>query len=268
MSTTQRVILITGTSSGIGRACAEQLSKSGWRVYGTSREAPDGYDRMLRMDVTDTASVENAVRIILEKEGRLDAVINNAGIALAGAVEDTMLDEASVVWETNFLGAARVCRATMPALRASKGCLINISSLGGLVALPFQAFYSASKFAMEGYTEALRAEVRERGVRVVLVEPGDFRTGMTGKRRIAAAAEASAPYGAAFKRALEIIAKNEQQGSDPAKLGRALERILANPNPRRRYHVGSTLEMLLMKIYDWLPGGVAEWAIRKFCGLR
>ena len=273
MNKTQRVILITGTSSGIGRACAEQLSQSGWRVYGTSREAPatslpGSSHRMLRMDVTDNSSVESAVRFILEKEGRLDAVINNAGIALAGAVEDTTLDEASVVWETNFLGTARVCREALPALRASKGCLINISSLGGLVALPFQAFYSASKFALEGYTEALRAEMREHGVRVVLVEPGDFRTGMTGKRRVAAAAEGSASYGSAFKRALDIIAKNEQQGSDPAKLGRALERILANPNPRRRYRVGSTLELLLMKIYDWLPGSVAEWAIRKFYGLR
>ncbi len=273
MKTDLPVILITGASSGIGRACAEHLSRHGWKVYGTSREAPalpasNEVFKLLRMDVTNEASVDSAVRFVREQEGRLDAVINNAGIALAGAVEDTTLEEARIVWETNFLGAARVCRAVLPALRASKGCLINISSLGGLVALPFQAFYSASKFALEGYTEALRSEVREHGVRVVLVEPGDFRTGITAKRRIAAAAEGSAIYGASFKGALDIIAKNEQQGSDPAKLGQALERILSNSNPRRRYRVGSMVELLLMKIYDWLPGRVSEWAIRKFYGLR
>lgn len=220
------------------------------------------------MDATDDASVEAALKAVLEKEGRLDAVLNNAGIGVAGAVEDTTLEEARAVWETNFIGAARVCRAALPALRASRGRIINISSLGGLVALPFQAFYSASKFALEGYTEALRAEVREFGVRVVLVEPGDFRTGFTEKRRIAAASVGSAMYGTTFKNVLEIISRNEQQGSAPEKIARLVERILTNPNPKRRYRVGSMMELLLMKIYDWLPASVAEWAMRKYYGLR
>lgn len=273
MSAPNRVVLITGASSGIGQACAEQLSKSGWRVFGTSREAPpvpalDGLFTMLRMDVTDTSSVEAALRFVMEREGRVDAVINNAGIALAGAVEDTTLDEGRIVWETNFIGVARVCRAVLPALRASRGCVINVSSLGGLVALPFQAFYSASKFALEGYTEALRAEVREHGVRVILVEPGDFQTGMTAQRRIALAAAESAVYGTAFKTALEIISKNEQRGSSPEKIGRLVERILTESNPKCRYRTGSAIELLLMRIYDWLPESMAAWTMRKYYGLR
>jgi NAD(P)-dependent dehydrogenase (short-subunit alcohol dehydrogenase family) len=267
-----RVVFITGASSGIGRACAEHLSRVGWRVYGGSRSAPEtpasaGGATLLRVDVTSDESVQAALRAILDREGRLDAVINNAGVGFAGAAEETPVEEARVVWETNFLGAVRVCQQALPSLRASGGCVVNISSLGGIVALPFQAMYSASKFALEGYTEALRAEVRECGVRVVLVEPGDFRTGFTARRRVATASAESSPYRAAFARALPIIERNEQQGSDPALLARRIERILCDPAPRLRHRVGTRLELLLMKIRDWLPAGGAEWAMRRYYGL-
>ena len=159
------VVLITGASSGFGEACADHLARRGYRVYGTSRRArfPEGgaeeNPRMIPMDVCDDDSVRAAVEFVLAAEGRLDVVVNNAGLGMAGAVEDTSLEEARALFETNFFGMHRVCRAVLPTLRAQRsGLIVNISSIGGLIAIPFQGFYSASKFATEALTEALRMD--------------------------------------------------------------------------------------------------------------
>jgi NADP-dependent 3-hydroxy acid dehydrogenase YdfG len=151
-----RVVLITGATSGIGQACAQHLASAGWRVFGTGRSVPpasttEGRIEMVEMDVDDEASVHTAVAAVVTKAGRLDAVINNAGFSMRGAVEDTAIVEAKAVFETNFFGVLRVCRAVMPALRAGGGgYIVNISSLAGIVGLPFSGLYCASKFALEG----------------------------------------------------------------------------------------------------------------------
>src|ERR1700742_2799845 len=175
-----KIVLVTGASSGIGKRCCEYLAGLGMTVYGTSRslQASDaGKFRTFKMDVTDDASVLDGVKWIEERHGRLDVVINCAGYGIAGAVEETTPQEAMAQIDTNFFGTHRVCRAVLPLMRRQKGgVIINISSLAGLLAVPFQAFYSASKFAMEGMTEALRMEVRPYGIRVALIEPGDFKS--------------------------------------------------------------------------------------------
>ena len=186
----RKVILITGASSGIGNACAQHLASRGYRVYGTCRSL-DGQRlheniQMLSMNVDDDLSVDNAVARLLQESGRLDGVVNNAGFALMGSVEDTSIDEARAQMETNFFGVLRVCRSVLPVMRKQgSGYIINISSLAGVLGLPFSGLYSASKFALEGMTESLRLELRSFGVCVVLIEPGDFNTQLPANRRVA-----------------------------------------------------------------------------------
>ena len=170
----QRVVLVLGASSGIGRACALELSRRGDRVYGASRRDPADLAgertsiKRVRIDVDDDASVRAGVRSILEAEGRIDALINCAGFGFGGALEDTSDEELRAILETNVLGTLRTCRAVLPSMRArGGGTIVNVSSIGGRIALPFQGHYSATKFAVEGLSESLRMEAHPFGVRVV-----------------------------------------------------------------------------------------------------
>lgn len=239
-----RVVLITGASSGIGRTCAEHLAARGYRVYGTSRRAaplPPAAGaglNMVAMDVTSEASVRSAVDEILAREGRLDVVVNNAGWGIAGAVEDTSIAEAQEQLDANFFGTLRVCQAVLPTLRRQgSGYLVNISSMGGLVSIPFQGLYSASKFAVEGMTESLRMELRPFGVQVALIQPGDFRTGFTAERRVAAAA-AQGAYTGSFRTAVAVMEQDEQGGATPEAIAWRLEKIINTRNPKLRHLVG------------------------------
>src|SRR6201996_4216568 len=230
----QRVVLVTGASSGIGLACATHLAAQGFRVYGTSRR-PDstlqGAGTMLAADVTDDRSVEHAVAAILDREQRLDIVVNNAGMGIAGPVENTSIEEARRQLEVNFFGAFRVCRAVLPALRSQRsGYIVNIGSIGGLIAIPYQAMYSASKFALEGLSESLRMEVRPFGVKVVIIEPGDHKTALT-KNRIEASGGTDA-YSESYRAALARTAHDEQSGPGPEKIARLLYRIVNTREPR------------------------------------
>lgn len=267
------VVLITGASSGIGRVCAEHLHARGYRVYGTSRRAPQtiaaGTVRMLAMDVTSEESVQRALQQLLAREGRLDVVLNNAGDGIAGAVEDTSIEEARQQLDTNFFGVLRVCRAVLPLMRRQGGGLIvNVSSLGGLIALPFQGLYSASKFAVEGMTEALRMEVRPFGVRVALIEPGDFRTGFTAQRRKVLAAQHGGAYAERFGKALATMERDESGGADPRAVALLLERIIRSRSPRPRYKVGGLFQKLsaglLRKI---LPQKLFEYLLMASYGI-
>ncbi len=267
---TRKVVLITGASSGIGQVCAQHLAARSYRVYGTSRHAPqpiapgDGVT-LLPMDVGSEASVGDAVQWILKQEGRLDVVVNNAGYGIAGAVEDTTLAEAQAQFDTNFFGTLRVCRAVLPLMRRQgSGTLVNIGSMAGLVAIPFQGLYSASKFAIEGLTEALRHELRPYGVRVVLIEPGDFRTGFTAQRRMAAAAQRS-DYAARCRAAVEVMAADESAAAEPAAVARLLQRIVETPAPRLRYRVGPAAQKLAVTVLKQvLPQQRFESAIARY----
>ena len=210
------VVLITGASSGFGRAIAERLAKRGLRVFGTSRHpnsAGLGYE-MVAMDVDDDASVADGVAAVIQAAGRIDVVVNNAGVVMAGSIEDTTIEEAKQQIETNLFGVVRVTRAVIPQMRRQGGGkIINMSSIGGLISLPFQAFYCVSKFGVEAFTEALRMELRPFNIKVCCIEPGDFKTEMTDKRIVVAAAD-SAAYGAQMRKSVDSYADDERNGSD------------------------------------------------------
>src|SRR5438876_3706372 len=178
---TERVALVTGASSGIGEATARVLAAAGFTVYGTSRKATAGEERngivFLPLDVTDDDSVAAAVREVLDRSGRIDVLVNNAGLGIAGAAEESSIEQARALFDTNLFGSIRMTRAVMPQMRKQGGGrVINVSSVLGLMPAPFGALYAASKHAIEGYSESLDHEVREHGVRVLLVEPAYTRT--------------------------------------------------------------------------------------------
>jgi len=266
------VVLVTGASSGIGRACALQLAHRGFAVYATSRRSAVELDRELRaelpadahleavtLDVEDDASVRAAVARVLSSETRIDAVIHCAGFGIGGAVEDTEDDEARKILETNVLGTLRVCRAVLPVMRRQgAGRLLIVSSIGGRIGLPFQGLYSATKFALEGLCEALSLETRGYGVHVVVIEPGDFHTRFTDRRVRARRADETSAYRDAFLRALSVVESDERGASTPEPIGRLVERILHARHPRLRYTVGPLPQRIAVQLKKILPGRAFE----------
>jgi NAD(P)-dependent dehydrogenase (short-subunit alcohol dehydrogenase family) len=265
-----KVVLITGAASGIGRACAEHLAARGHVVYGGDRrEATYAKPvRPLMMDVNDDLSVEGAVSRIITEEGRIEVVVNNAGFGIAGAIEDTSMEEARAQLETNFFGPLRVTRAVLPQMRSQgSGMIVSVASIGGLIALPFQGLYSASKFALEGLSEALRMEVSRFGIRVILLEPADCRTGFTAARRLVAAG-AAGPYQGAFAGSLTVIEDDEVNGADPRIVARRLEQIIKTRWPRLRYMAGAPTERLAVLLKRLLPHRFFEPIIRSHYRVR
>jgi NAD(P)-dependent dehydrogenase (short-subunit alcohol dehydrogenase family) len=264
------VAIVTGASSGIGAACAGALAALGHRVYGTSRDPafrPDAF-RPLTMDVCSDPSVAAGVVAVLAAEGRIDVAVNSAGYGLAGAVEDTSLDEARRQLETNFFGSLRVCRAVLPAMRGrGSGLIVNVSSIGGVIGLPFQGLYSASKFALEGLSESLRQEVKPFGIRVVLVEPGDVATAITRNRVLAAAAADGSAYREPFARALRIIEKEEAAGVAPGSVAELVARLVQTGSPRPRYTVGHLSQRASAKAKALVPPRLFERLLMSFYGL-
>jgi NAD(P)-dependent dehydrogenase (short-subunit alcohol dehydrogenase family) len=279
------VVLVTGASSGIGKACVERLHAQGYRVYGTSRHAewppvttassraPMGQASSLPytiipLDVTSDESVARAVDAVVAREGRLDVLVNNAGFGIAGAVEDTAIDEAREQFEANFFGTMRMCRATLPIMRRQgSGCIVNVSSIAGRIGIPFQAVYSASKFAVEGFTEALRMEAAPHGIRVVLVEPGDFRTGFTANRRLVRAAGSKA-YREREARALGVMEHDETHGASPDAVARVVQRIAAARSPRLRYVVGPLSETIALALKRLAPARLFELGVALYYKVR
>jgi NAD(P)-dependent dehydrogenase (short-subunit alcohol dehydrogenase family) len=245
------------------------LAARGFKVYGASRNPKSGAGYLpLTMDVADDQSVEQAIAQILKEAGSIDALVNNAGCGVAGAVEDTSMQEAAHQMEVNFMGAFRVARLVLPGMRQRRsGVIVNVSSLGGLFGLPFQSFYSASKFAMEGWTESLRYEVKPYGIRVVLVEPGDVSTGFTGSRVQARAADPTSAYAAAFAKCMAIVEKEEKKGVPPEAIARVICRIVEGAAKGPRYTCGGASQRLSAVLKRILPGGLFESIIGSFYGL-
>jgi NAD(P)-dependent dehydrogenase (short-subunit alcohol dehydrogenase family) len=242
-----RVVLVTGASSGIGRSIGELLAGKGFRVFGTSRDpgrsAPSEL-AMLPLDVRSDLSVDGCIRDVLLQSGRLDVLINNAGYDLAGALEETSLAEAKEQFETNFFGAVRMTQAVLPVMRGQRsGWIVNISSLAGLLGVPFHGFYSASKHALEGYTETLRHEVKAFNIRVSLIEPSYVRTGLAGSSR--AAANSIGDYDGMRRRALTVFERSVQEGEEPREVAKVVAAVLTDRFPRVRCRVG--------KLAKWLP---------------
>jgi len=263
------VILITGTSSGFGKAIAEELISHGHVVYGTSRKVTENVAnglKMLQLDVTSREQVKNAISHIIEQENTLDVVINNAGMGIGGAVELATQQEIDIQMNTNFFGVVNVCSEVLPYFRKNrKGLIINVSSIGGIFGIPYQGFYSASKFAVEGYSEVLSLETKQFGIKIVLVEPGDFNTGFTKNRIISTETQNNEDYKKSFERVLKNIEKDETNGGSPKYLAEKIAKIINKKNPKFRYVITpNILQKLSVLLSHILPSRLFQWLIRLF----
>jgi NAD(P)-dependent dehydrogenase (short-subunit alcohol dehydrogenase family) len=269
MSDGARRALVTGASAGIGRACAEELHAAGWAVTGASRRGTtSGGWKGLVMDVDDDDSVRTGVSGVLAAGGRIDALIASAGWGLAGAVEQCTVEEAKAQLETNFWGYVRVLQQVLPAMRAQGGGrIVLMSSIGGVIGIPFQAFYSASKFAVEGLGEALAYEVTPFGVQVTLVEPGNVKTDFTASRRMARAAGGDPVYGAALTKAVGLMERDEANGVPAADVAAVVRRVLESRRPPRRVSVGKAGERVGLLAKRLLPFRAFEAAAKSSLGV-
>jgi NAD(P)-dependent dehydrogenase (short-subunit alcohol dehydrogenase family) len=261
----ETIILITGASSGVGRATARLLAERGYKVFGTSRN-PDvsgaipGIE-MLKLDVRSDAAVSACVDAV----GPIDILVNNAGYELAGAAEETSLEELTAQFETNFFGVARMVKAVLPIMRRRKrGRIINVSSLAGIVPTPFMSFYSASKFALEGYTASLRQEVLPFNIHVSLVEVGFLRTPMMEHRQVVR--QTIEDYSPWRRSAFHAIVTAEQHGPGPELVAHTIRVIVESRKPRLRYVTGRQAN-LVSRLHRWLPEAVFEKGIRRTFGL-
>ncbi len=258
------VAIVTGASSGIGQACARQLAAAGLQVFGMSRTTPADLPGVasLAVDVTNDQTVRAGVASVLAATGRIDLLVNSAGFGLAGAIADTTLDEARRQFEVNFFGALRLCQTVLPGMQRQKsGLIVNVTSLGGLFGLPFQGLYSASKFALEGLTEALRHEAKPFGVDVVAVEPGDVRTAITRNRVRAAASGGASAYRERFEAAIAIIERDEGQGVAAEAIAERIVAIWRSPKRRPRYVCGHSSQTISAWAKRALPDGLFEGLI-------
>jgi len=240
-----QTVLVTGASSGIGQAIAQLLTERGFNVYGTSRK-PTG--KLIPLDVRS----DDSVRACIDRVGPIDVLVNNAGYSLMSAAEETSIDEAKAQLETNFFGAVRMVNAVLPAMRkAGAGKIINIGSLAGITAIPFSAFYTASKFAIDGYSEALWHEVRPLGIHVTVLEPGFIHTKIGETTQTAA--RQLAPYDGVRQRAQAALARQVQHGIAPEKVAATVLRAIESRNPKLRYRVGTDAAWLprLKSVMPW-----------------
>lgn len=259
----QSVVLITGASSGVGQSTARLLAQKGYRVFGTSRSPSrsESAFEMVPLDVRSDGSVASCVKSVLEKAGRIDVLINNAGYELSGALEETSLDEAKAQFDTNFFGVVRMVNAVLTSMRERKqGRIITVGSFSGVSAIPFMGMYSASKAALQGYSEALRMEVAPFNIHVSLAEPGFLKTPMMDKRQVAAAPRPA--YDVWRQRAFNAFRSFEQKAPGPELVADALLDIISSASPRLRYLVGSQAKST-SRLITLLPAGVFEQGKRR-----
>ncbi len=237
------VVLVTGAGSGIGQSVAVHLASVGYTVYGASRSVaqfPFSNITHLQMDVCKEADVRLALETVIAQHGRIDAVINSAGLGMLGAVEDCTDTEAREIFDTNLFGMLNVCRNIVPIMRnQGSGYIINITSMAAQMALPFRGIYSSSKFAVEGFSEALSQEVRGSGIHVVIIEPGDFKTAINGNRRVASSV--SEHHRATHDRIQAQVNSEVDNAPDPIAIARLIVRVLEMRQPSLRYRVARPL---------------------------
>ena len=253
----KKVILITGISSGFGREMATLLAKNGHVVYGTVRKLTESEIdvNVLKMDLLDPDSIENIVRTVFSRESRIDVLINNAGMHTGGSIETLPEKYVKMQMDTNFMGLVHLTRAVLPIMRKQGGgTIINFGSIGGLMGLPFQGYYSASKFAIEGFSEALRMEVKEFKINVVVINPGDFHTSNSTNRRGFLADFETDPYHSQFKKTLSIIENDEAKGWPPEILAKKIVKIVDCKKPKQRYVIASLEQKLAVVLKKILPG--------------
>jgi NAD(P)-dependent dehydrogenase (short-subunit alcohol dehydrogenase family) len=258
----KRIALVTGVSSGIGLETARLLAENGVRVFGTvrrNRGESSGFETV-PLDVTDESGVSEAVRSVLERAGRIDFLVNNAGYALRGGLEETSIEEARQLFDTNFFGVLRLIRAILPAMRKQGfGRIANISSVLGFLPAPYLGIYSASKHALEGYTETLDHEVRNFGIRAMLVEPAFTKTNINKNEKVVATSLDS--YAEQKKRVADVSERGTADGDEPRAVAEIVWRALTDPSPRMRYPVGRGVT--LSRLRRFVPPRIFDRTFRK-----
>lgn len=256
-----KVILITGGSSGIGKSIGEFLHQKGFVVYGTSRNPEKVLNSvfpLVALDVRNAESIKTAVAKIIETSGRLDVVINNAGVGITGPLEEIPMEEIKNNFETNFFGPIEVMKAVLPQMREQKlGLIINITSIAAYMGLPYRSVYSASKGALELITEALRMEVKQFGIEITNVAPGDFATNIASGRYHAPVVKGSA-YEKVYGETLATMNEHVDAGSNPNEMAEAVYKIMQQKSPKVHYKVGVFMQKFSIVLKRVLPDKMYE----------
>lgn len=260
-----KIVLITGGSSGIGKAIGEYLQTRGYKVYGTSRN-PKNYKSsfaLLPLDVTSSESIQNCVTQLLVIEKTIDVLINNAGVGITGPIEETPISEIKNAFGTNLYGPIEMTNAVLPAMRnQGNGHIINITSIAGYMGLPYRGIYSATKAALEITTEAYRMELKQFNVKMTNVAPGDFATNIAAGRYHAPIVQDS-PYKEAYGNTLKTMDAHVDAGKDPIKMAEVIFNILQNPSPKVRYKVGAFIQKFSIVLKAILPSKMYEAMLMK-----
>lgn len=265
----KKVILITGVSSGFGRATSRLLASTGYTVYGTIRSKVDVPDDVvpLLMDLTDIKSIKAAVDHIALTEGHIDVLINNAAMHTGGPIEEISETTLNKQISTNLTGQIILTQEVLSLMRPRKtGTIINISSIGGLMGLPFQGIYSTTKFAIEGLSEALRLELKPFNIRVIVINPGDFATNNTVNRKIEI--KQNSPYYQYFEKAIETIAHDETNGWKPERLAQLIGKIIEKDNLKSRYIIGAQSQKFAVFLKKILPAQLFSKILGSYYGIR
>lgn len=252
----QKVVLITGGSSGIGKTTAVYLSSKNYRVYGTSRN-PDAVESsgfpLLKMDVRETSSIQSAIDTLIKKEGSIDVLINNAGVGITGPLEEIPSEEIKNNFETNLFGPIEVIKGVVPHMRNQKnGLIINVTSIAGYMGLPFRSVYSSSKGALELVTESLRMELKPFGIRLTNIAPGDFATSIA-SRRFHAPVLKNSPYEEVYQNQLDTINQHVDDGLDPEVMAKAIHKIMNSKNIKVHHKVGAFMQKFSIFLKRVLP---------------
>ena len=255
-----KVVVITGASSGIGLATAKRLSKDGCKVYGISKDDFKSEEfSNYQMDVNNIDSIEKILEEIFNKEGRIDVVINNAGFGIAGAIEYATKEKIQALFDTNLTAVVKISSLALKYLKKSKGNLINTSSVAGVTPIPFQACYSASKAGVLNFSLALDGEVRRFGVKVTAILPGDTKTGFT-QARVTEGGDGG--YGKAVSSSIRRMAKDEQCGKSPDTVAKVVEKVLKKKQPPLKVTVGGSYK-LLVGLAKIMPTRFVNYILRK-----
>jgi len=256
-----KVVLITGGSSGIGKSIGEFLTEKGYIVYGTSRN-PQNYINskfpIIALDVTDSTSISIAVNHLLESQGKIDVLINNAGVGITGPIEEIPESEIKSNFDTNFFGPINVIKAVLPQMRKQQsGLIINITSIAGYMGLPYRGVYSASKAALEILTEAFRMEIKDFNIQMTNIAPGDFATNIASGRFHAPVLESS-PYRTTYGNSLKLIDEHVNDGKDPFLMAKAVYKVMNTKQPKIHYKVGEFMQKFSIVLKRILPDKVYE----------
>ncbi len=261
------VVFITGASSGIGKATAEYLVEKGYKVYGSSRNPKTTEEngiRFVALDLLDLQSIQKAVTTIIEREGRIDFLINNAGKGITGALEETPDEEIRKAFEINYLGPLRVIKVVLPVMRKQQGgMIINVTSVAGYMGLPFRGIYSATKGALELTTEAFRMELKPFNIRMTNIAPGDFATNIA-KGRYYTPVYKESPYKALYERALLEMDRDVKKGLPPIRMAKKVYRVMQKTNPSIHYKVGEFLQKISIALKHILPDKIYERLLMKY----